>query len=122
MALYPNDADGDALARIAADGVDMSQPLVIEFAVAVPDEPSAHAIEKALMKARYKTETYYDEGEPDKNCAIDSDDSEFAPSWTVYALVRMVPEYHEIIRIQEDLDRIARPIGGKSDGWGTLVG
>jgi hypothetical protein len=34
----------------------------------------------------------------------------------------MIPEYNEIIRIQAELDRIARPFGGKSDGWGVMYG
>jgi hypothetical protein len=30
-------------------------------------------------------------------------------------IVRMVPEYQPIIQIQADLDRLARPHGGKTD-------
>jgi hypothetical protein len=33
----------------------------------------------------------------------------------------MVPEYNEIIRIQNELDRLAGPLGGKSDGWGIMM-
>jgi hypothetical protein len=32
---YPNDADGDALRRIANDGSDMSQPMEVDFTVDV---------------------------------------------------------------------------------------
>lgn len=35
---YPNDADGDALRRVAGAGSDMSKPMDIDFAVAAPDE------------------------------------------------------------------------------------
>ena len=34
---FPNDADGDALRRVAADGSDLSRPVSIDFTVAVPD-------------------------------------------------------------------------------------
>jgi hypothetical protein len=118
---YPDDADGDVLTELAAHGVDMSQPLLIEFAVEAPDDPSAQAIEQALKAHGYETEIDYDEGEPDEDGEFDPDDEEFGPSWTVYANVRMVPEYDEIIRIQAELDRIANPLGGRSDGWGALV-
>jgi hypothetical protein len=35
---------------------------------------------------------------------------------------QMIPEYNEIMRFQADLDRLARPFGGKSDGWGVMLG
>jgi len=122
MTTYPDDADGAVLADLAAQGVDMSQPLPIEFPVAVPDEASAHKTLKAMTDAGYESHIEYDEGEPDDDGEIDPDDDEFGPSWTVFANVRMVPEYNEIVRIQAELDRLARPYGGNSDGWGVMVG
>ena len=122
MTTYPNDADGAVLADLAAQGLDMSQPLVIEFPVAVPDEAAANKTLKAMTKAGYDSHIEHDEGEPDDDGEIDPDDEEFGPSWTVFANVRMIPEYNEIMRIQADLDRLARPFGGNSDGWGVLLG
>jgi hypothetical protein len=121
MTTYPDDADGNVLADLAAHGVDMSQPLPIEFTVAAPNESSAQAIERALAKAGYATEVYFDEGEPDAAGKIDPDDPEFGPSWTVYAHVRMIPTYDEIMRIQADLTRLVEPLNGHADGWGALV-
>lgn len=122
MTTYPDDADGAVLADLAASGIDMTQPIPIEFAVAVPDEASAQKILKAMTKAGYDSRIWYDEGEPEDEGEIDPDDDEFGPSWTVFADIQMVPEYAEIIRIQEDLDRLARPFGGQSDGWGVMIG
>ena len=122
MTTYPDDADGAVLAQLAAQGVDMSQPLLIEFAVAVPDEASAEETHEAMIKAGYDCYIEFDEGEPDEEGEIDSDDEEFGPLWTVYANVRMAPQYDEIVRIQADLDRLAKPFGGNSDGWGVLIG
>jgi hypothetical protein len=121
MTKYPDDEDGAVLADLAAQGVDMSQPLLIEFAVDAPDEDSAEAIEEALKKEGYDTQIEFDEGEPDEHGEIDPDDEEFGPAWTVYANVNMIPEYDEIMRIQADLDRLAGPFGGKSDGWSTML-
>ena len=121
MTAYPDDEDGAVLADLAAAGVDMSQPLQIDFPVAVPDEAAAKKTHKAMTAAGYDAEIVFDDGEPDEEGEIDPDDEEFGPSWTVYATVVMVPEYDEIMRIQADLDRIARPFGGKSDGWGAMV-
>lgn len=121
MSNYPDDEDGAVLADLAAQGVDMSQPLLIDFQVAAPDQAAADAIGKALRQAGYDIEVVYDEGEPDEDGNIDPDDEEFGPSWTVYVNREMVPEYTEIMRIQGDLDRLARPHGGQSDGWGVML-
>jgi len=115
---YPDDADGDALARLAAAGVDMTQPLSLEFAIAAPDERSADAIAKSLSTRGYRAETYFDEG--DAEAAAD-EEGEFGPSWSVYVSMTMVPNYDRLIRVQEELDQIARPHGGFADGWGSLV-
>ena len=121
MEEYPDDADGRVLADLAAEGVDMSQPLTIEFAVAADDETTSKAISDALGAAGYETEIVYDEGESDEIGEIDPSDEEFGPLWTVFALVNMVPEYAEIMRIQLDLERLAAPLGGTSDGWGVML-
>jgi hypothetical protein len=118
---YPDDDDGNVLADIAAQGVDMSQPLDIEFPVSASDEAAALAIEKALAKAGYETSVEYDEGELDEDGEVDPDDEDFGPMWTVYAKVVMIPEYAEIIRIQADLDRLAAPFDGCCDGWGVML-
>jgi hypothetical protein len=121
MTAYPDDEDGAVLAELATQGVDMSQPVQIEFPVAVPDEASANNTLQAMTQAGYDSHIEYDEGEPDEDGEIDPDDEEFDPSWTVFADVRMIPEYTEIMRIQAELDRIARPYGGRSDGWGVML-
>jgi regulator of ribonuclease activity B len=121
MTTFPSDPDGDVLAALAAQGVDLTQPLQIEFAIDAPDEKAAMAIEKALIDAGYDSQFEYDEGEPEDDGEVDPDDEEFGPSWTVFANVLMIPEYQEIRRVQTELDRIAGPMGGKSDGWGALI-
>ena len=118
---YPDDDDGFVLRQLAAQGVDLTQPLLIEFAVAVPDEPAAEAVVEALAAAGYDAEAEYDEGEPDEDGNIDEEDEEFGPSWTVYANVEMVPDHQRLIEIQQDLDRIAGPLGGHADGWGVML-
>lgn len=119
MTDYPDDEDGAVLASLASHGIDMSQPLQIEFQVAVADEASANKVLQAMTEAGYQSEIFYDEGEPDYDPEVD-DEEEFGPSWTVSANVHMVPEYNEIMRIQGELDRLARPLGGNSDGWGVM--
>jgi len=111
---YPNDADGQALANVAASGMDMSQPVPIEFAIAVPGEHAGKAVYQAVSQKGYQSELYFDEGEPD---FVEGDDEEFGPSWTVYAVVTIEPSYENVVRIQAELDQLASKSGGKCDGW-----
>ena len=121
MTTYPDDADGAVLQDLAARGVDMTQPLLIEFPIAVPDEASAKSIVDALSNEGFESTIEYDEGEPDFDPATD-DPEEFGPAWTVYVTIQMIPEYEQIVRLQTEFDRIAQPFGGKSDGWGVMLG
>ena len=122
MSGYPDDDDGAVLNSMAAAGVDMSQPLAIDFAVDAPDEAAAEKVAQALRQAGYPTEIDYDEGEPDEEGNIDPEDEDFGPAWTVYVQVQMVPAHDEIVRIQAELDRLAQPAGGRIDGWGAMIG
>jgi hypothetical protein len=121
MANSPNDADGEALSRLAEAGVDLSRPLPLEFTVAARDGVAAESIRQALAIHGYESQVEYDEGEPNEDGQIDPDDEEFGPSWTVSVKVEMVPSHGELLRVQADLDRIAAPHNGKSDGWGTML-
>lgn len=119
MTQYPDDADGSVLADLAALGIDMTQPMDIEFPVAAPDEEAAIEIARVLTEAGYEAHIEYDDGEDEEE--EQEGDEEFIPGWDVYANVRMVPDYDEIIRIQADLSRLANPLGGMSDGWGVML-
>jgi Regulator of ribonuclease activity B len=121
MKEYPDDADGSVLADLAALGIDMTQPMDIEFPVAAPDEEAANAIASALIAAGYDAQVEYDDGEPEEDDDDNEEDDDFVPGWDVYVSTRMVPDYDEIIRIQADLGRIANPLGGMSDGWGVML-
>ena len=118
MTEYPDDADGSVLADLAALGIDMTQPMDIEFPVAAPDEESANEIARVLTEAGYEAEVEYDDGEDQEE---QDGDEEFIPGWDVYVTLSMVPDYDEIIRIQADLSRLANPLGGMSDGWGVML-
>jgi|SaaInlStandDraft_1057018.scaffolds.fasta_scaffold194709_2 hypothetical protein len=121
MTKYPDDADGAVLSNMAADGVDMTQPLELEFPVVAPNEQAANSIQNAIAQAGYQSEIVFDDGEPDEDGLIDPDDEEFGPTWDVYAKITMAPEYNEIIRIQAELSQLAAPFGGECDGWGAML-
>ena len=101
--IYPNDADGDALRRVAARS-DMSRPMSIDFMVAVPDESAGRAVAEGARVAGFETTLECDED---------------SRSWTCYCTRTMLATYEGIIAAQSELDLLARSVGGYADGWGT---
>jgi hypothetical protein len=114
-------ADAAAIAELARAGVDLSRPVLIEFAVDAPNDAVAQAVARALTEGGYAARVEYDEGEPDDDGEIDPDDEEFGPAWTVYTDRQMVPTLAELARVQGEIERIAAPLGGRTDGWGVLI-
>jgi len=102
---YPDDADGDALRRVERDGSDMTRPMEIDFAVAVPCEAAGHAVAKLAADIGYRP-----------RLARDAE----VGAWTCYCTRTLVPTYAALVDAQAELDRLAGPIGGASDGWGTF--
>jgi len=129
MSTYPDDADGHVLSDMANYGVDMTKPLVLEFPIAAIDEEAAKAIFTSVTALGYEAEVEYDDGESEEAAAEavgdsgddDGDGEDSGPSWSVYVTKTMVPDYEEILRIQDELDELAEPLGGYSDGWGAIV-
>ena len=98
-------ADGDALMRLAESGADMTSPMVINFALAIPDEPTGKAIALKAIEAGFKV-------------SVDQDSE--SSEWTCYCSRSMFATYTNIIKCQLDLDKIAVAYGGFVDGWGTF--
>jgi hypothetical protein len=121
MADFPNDSDGMALQRMAAAGIDLKRPAVLEFHIDTGTEETSRAVANALRTAGVgdEIEIVYDEGELEDGEEMADDNVEFWPSWTVCVLCEMVPEYKTIVQTQEELDRLVKPHGGRIDGWGV---
>jgi hypothetical protein len=103
---FPNDADGDALRRVAADGSDMTEPMVIDYFVEVPDQTAAQRVAEAAAAAAFGFRT-----------AVKRDAG--TGSWTCYCSKRMPATYDRVVEAQGQLGAISRPFGGRVDGWGS---
>ena len=102
---FPDNADGDALRHLAESGADMTSPMVIDFAVAIPDEPTGKAIALKAIETGYKA-------------SVDQDSE--SSEWTCYCSKSMFATYADVINCQLELDKIAVAYGGFVDGWGTF--
>jgi hypothetical protein len=104
LRIYPNDADGDALQRVADHGSNMSQPMSIDFCVAVPNELAGKAVAEVVTAKGYVTKVVKDH---------------VATSWTCYCTKEMVATYNAVIAAQAELDELSKPFGGYIFGWVT---
>lgn len=75
---YPDDADGDALRRVADDGSDMSQPMDVDFMIDVAGGIAAEAIATAARARGYDVEMVEE--------SVDEGDDERVRSVTVPAM------------------------------------
>lgn len=111
MTDYPNDADGDVLRSLAAKGVDLTQPRLIEFYCYAATSLIAEKISEKLTALGFK-------------CDIFEDDDEGATDDTrisVYAGRVMVPSYQGVTQVQNELNILLKEYETYCDGWATLV-
>jgi hypothetical protein len=102
----PDDANGDVLRRMAADGADLVSPRVVDFEHCFPDEASARRFCEAVRA-----------GVSDVNLKPPDGDR---GRWEARCRVRMIPTYGSITRTERSLAAAAESFGGYADGWGTL--
>jgi hypothetical protein len=99
------DATRAALERIAQDGSDLSQPLEMDFFVAVPDERTGRIAAARANGLGFGTSVEQDEE---------------TGGWTCYCSKVLVPTYEVVVAIELQLESIGRDIGGYVDGFGTF--
>lgn len=134
MTNFPDDDDGAVLESLREAGVDLSKPLEIDFQIAVVDEASGQQIVDAVRAAGYPADLVYDDGgtedgvaedgdeaHEDEDQATEEDDGCDDPSWTIYVIMEIVPDYQRVVDIQAKLDELAQPFGGEVDGWGAMI-
>jgi len=104
---YPNDANGDALRRMEANGDDLSRPRSIEFTVVFPDENAAKHFENQIVGLGYTASIEFTQIA-----------QEFP--WDVIVANQMIPLYEEIVAFEDFLQEAAKRLGGHTDGWGCF--
>jgi hypothetical protein len=105
MNAYPADADGDALRQVAGSGSDMTQPMTIDFSLAVPDEAAARRVAAAAELLGFDPSIHED---PEKR------------SWSVYCSRSMLATYDGVVAAQAQLNEMAAPHGARCDGWASF--
>ncbi|HEY6556590.1 MAG TPA: ribonuclease E inhibitor RraB [Polyangiaceae bacterium] len=104
---FPDDENGDVLRRMAAAGIDLVSPRVIDFEHCFPDEASARAFQRAVV------ETVLD-------AKLITPDPDADRGWEVQCKARMIPTHAAITQTELRLAKVAQGFGGFPDGWGSL--
>ncbi|GFO57476.1 hypothetical protein GMSM_44830 [Geomonas sp. Red276] len=98
-----DEATRDALSGLQTTGSDLTKPLEMDFFVAVPSEIAGNNVALAAQHLGFRTSVEQDsDGE-----------------WTCYCSKKLVPSYEEVRHLEKQLDSLARPFGGYSDGFGS---
>ncbi len=103
---FPNDKTGDALWQMQQSGDSLDQPREIEFSIAFAEEQQAMKFAQFLLSNRQKT------------MLRDEPEAEF--SIEVLVWVDMLPEHQQITGFEDLLLQHAKPLEGKSAGWGCF--
>ncbi|TFW15726.1 ribonuclease E inhibitor RraB [Massilia arenosa] len=104
----PDDANGDVLREMAAQGDDLTVAREIDFSVILPSEEQALAFAMHLLKNGQKVSFAPTEG---------SDELPFQ----VQAHPVMLPTHDNITDYEALLEQEAAPFGGRNDGWGCMA-
>jgi hypothetical protein len=104
---YPNDANGDALRRMEAEGDDLTRPRNIEFTVVFPNENTATQFANHFRALGFAV-----------SAELAGTVTNFP--WDVIVVGRMVPSHEEIGAFEVSLREVADTLGGHNDGWGCF--
>jgi hypothetical protein len=104
---FADDENGNVLRRMAAAGIDLLSPRVIDFEHRFPDEQSARSFRAAVRGTVLEVKLFL----PDPGSGR---------GWEVQCRQRMVPTHSAITETELRLRGVARQFGGDADGWGSL--
>jgi Regulator of ribonuclease activity B len=105
--IYPNDANGDALRRMEAQGDDLTRPRNIDFSVAFADAKSAEQFAAHFRALGHEV-------------SVESTETDQGFPWDVVVVQHMVPSYDGITNFENLLQSTANALGGHNDGWGCF--
>jgi Regulator of ribonuclease activity B len=101
---YPDDANGNALQRMEAQGDDLTRPHNIEFTVVFPNQDSADQFARHIGALGYEASIEFSE-------TVDGF------PWDVVVVNLMAPSHNEIREFETVIQTAASGFGGRNDGW-----
>lgn len=103
---FPDDGNGDMLKALVEAGLDITQPMDLDFYLVFPDKAAAEKAMQALVAS--------DEA---GQVELNFNDLE---QWELIVALNMVPEHAAITAKEQALDKFAKKFAGYNDGWGVM--
>ncbi|RVT44972.1 ribonuclease E inhibitor RraB [Rheinheimera sediminis] len=103
---FPDDGNGDMLRALMDAGIDLSQPLAIDFYLVFKNKDQAEKAMAALVASDLQGEV-----------ELHFNDLE---QWELIVSQTMLPEHEAITAREAELDKFAKKFGGHNDGWGVM--
>ncbi|WP_111858223.1 ribonuclease E inhibitor RraB [Acinetobacter sp. CFCC 10889] len=105
---FPDDDNGNLLWQMQEDGDDLNEIHEIEFSMYFKTQELAEKCALHLLLEEQKVSMYLDE--------------EIEPSeWVITVFVNLLPEYADIVDLEEWFTKIATEFNGEYDGWGCTT-
>ncbi len=103
---FPDDGNGDMLRALMDAGIDLSEPLAIDFYLVFKNKDQAEKAMAALVATELQGEV-----------ELHFNDLE---QWELIVSQTMVPEHAAVTAREAELDKFAKKFGGHNDGWGVM--
>ena len=105
--IWPDNADGDVFRRLESQGFDFSMACWVDFNIDFDVWPPQEGVVEQI-KHHF----------PDAVVTVEEDDEEGC------LLIRLFDTltYEFVLRVQDELSKIAAPFSGRCESWGVLHG
>lgn len=105
---FPEDDNGNVLWQMHQDGDDLEEMHQIEFSIVFTDQQKLEQCALHLLHQEQKV-SFFEE------------DEESASAWVLSIHVEMIPDYVDILDLEEWVMNVAEQFGGEYDGWGCMA-
>lgn len=105
---FPDDDNGNVLWQMYEDGDDLGEPHQVEFAIVFKDQEKLEQAALHLLRQEQQVSFFNDEDTADEE-------------WVLTVHVEMIPEYADIVDLEEWFNGIAEQFDGEYDGWGCMA-
>lgn len=103
---FPNDDNGATLREMHEAGVDLSQPLDVDFYLIFKTKKDAEAMIAALAAS-------------DEAISTALEKNEIHDDWDLRCTINMVPSHTQITLRESLFEKLAEKHNGVGDGWGV---
>ncbi len=103
---FPKDENGSLLQEMHDAGIDLSQPLDVEFFTLFKTKKNAEAMIAEVIASDASIKTILEQ-------------NEIHDDWDLCCIINMIPAHHQITLREAFFEKLAEKHHGDGDGWGV---